>query len=112
MGTTVYIAGEAGTLGFPIDNPLGEPMDITGLTARMVIYLAGDDLEIDGYWDSGEFLIDGVEITHPSVMAFEIEADTIPLDPRLYRAALQINDGTDGWRTLPGGNINLEVRRP
>ena len=46
MATTVYLSGEAGTLGFLIDNPLGEPMDVTGLTARMVIYLAGDDLEI------------------------------------------------------------------
>lgn len=110
METVVYRLGEVGTLGFPIDDPTGEPMPLGGLGLRLVVYLLGADLVIPGYASTGEILFGGVELIHPSIMAFDIEADTIVLPPLVYRAALQVNDGS-GWRTLPGGEIALAVRK-
>lgn len=111
MGTVTYRAGEAGTMGFPIDDPTGQPMPTAGLAARMVVERDGPDLIVTGRWSSGEVLIDGVQMTHPSIMAFDVTAETFPLPPRVYRAALQVDDGVHGWRTLPGGDFHLDIRR-
>ncbi|MDB6177945.1 hypothetical protein PAF17_10575 [Paracoccus sp. Z330] len=109
--TTVYRQGEAGTLGFPVIDPeTGAPWDATGLDARMVIYLDGVDLVLPGYWLTDQQVIDdGVAMPAATVMAFDIASDSILLPPRVYRAALQI-EGRNGWRTLPDGEINIEVR--
>lgn len=114
MATTVYRSGEAGTLGFRVTDPqTGGPWDASGLGARMVIYLPGADLVIAGQWLTGQqILINGAVTEDATVMAFTISTETIPLAPNLYRAALQIEDGASGWRTLPDGDFNLEVRRP
>ena len=106
-----YRAGEAGTMGFPIDDPFGVPMPVAGLSARMVVERDGPDLVVMGRWSSGEILVDGHELDHPSIMAFDVTPETFPLPPRLYRAVLQINDGVHGWRSLPGGDFNLNIRR-
>lgn len=111
MSTVLYRSGEAGTLGFPIDDPTGRPMPTAGLAARMIVYCDGPDLVVPGRWSSGELLIDGRRLDHPSIMAFDIDQATIPLRPRLYKAVLQINDGAQGWQTLPGGDFNLQIRR-
>lgn len=112
MATFNYIMGETGTLGFPIDEFNGEPMPLDGLGLRLVIYLAGADLIIPGRADSGEVNTPAGEIvTHPSIAAFDLTPENMPMGPRLYRCALQLDDGT-GWQTLPGFDHLLNVRMP
>lgn len=109
MATIVYRAGESGTLGFVAGQFDGGPLPTEGLAVRLIVHLAGADLILPGEWRSGEVVsLDGL-ITHPSIAAFGINPDTMPLPPRAYRCSLQIDDGS-GWRSLD--EHVLEVRRP
>ena len=111
MATIDYILGERGTLGFPADDFGGSPMDLAGLALRLVIYRGGDDLILPGYATTGELAtIDGGEIDHPSIIAFDFTPEVM-LTPRAYPCAVQVNDGT-GWRTLPGSDFTLDARKP
>lgn len=111
MATIDYILGERGTLGFPADDFGGSPMDLAGLALRLVIYRGGDDLILPGYATTGELAtIDGGEIDHPSIIAFDF-TPAVMLTPRAYPCAVQVNDGT-GWRTLPGSEFTLDARNP
>ncbi len=111
MATIDYILGERGTLGFPADDFGGSPMDLAGLALRLVIYRGGDDLILPGYATTGELAtIDGGEIDHPSIIAFDF-TPAVMLTPRAYPCAVQVNDGT-GWRTLPGSDFTLDARNP
>lgn len=111
MTTLAYTIGEAGTLGFPADQPDGTPMPLDGLTMRLAIYQAGADIFIPGYASSGPFLFpDGTTRDHPSIIAFDFPAD-LDLDARAYRCAVQILvDAT--WSTLEGHNHIIDARRP
>lgn len=110
MATFPYIMGESGTLGFPIDQFDGKPMPLDGLGLRLVIFLAGADLVIPGRADSGPVTTpSGGIVDHPSIAAFELTPENTPAHPRLYRCALQINDG-NGWKNLPGGEHLINVR--
>lgn len=111
MTTITYNLGEPGTLGLPADDFDGRPMDLAGLALRLVIYRGGDDLILPGYATTGELaVIDGGEINHPSIIAFDF-TPAVMLTPRAHPCAVQINDGT-GWRTLPGSEFVLNVRNP
>ncbi len=105
-----YRLGESGTLGFPIDQPDGTPMPLGGLGLRMRVNADGTLVTLAGYSTSGELLIDGRELTHPSMMAFDIGPADLEIGPGRYPAVLEVNDGS-GWRALPGGDFTLHVRR-
>lgn len=111
MGTVTYRLGESGELGFPVDDPFGVPMPSAGLAARMVVERDGPDLIVMGRWSSGEIAVDRNDLTHPSIMTFDVTPATFPLPPRVHRAVLQVDDGVHGWRTLPGGDFHLDIRR-
>ena len=109
MATFPYIMGESGTIGFPVDQWDGSPMPLNDLGLQLVIYLPGADLVIPGTATSGQVAsISGV-IDHPSIAAFKLSPENTPMRPRVYRCALQINDGT-GFKTLAGGEHLINVR--
>lgn len=110
MAVARYLVGESGVLGWPIDQFDGTPMPLEDLGLRMVVYLTGADLIIPGHIESGEVSTpDGEIVNHPSIMAFDVTPENMPLRPRSYRCALQTDDGT-GWQTLPGEEHYIEVR--
>lgn len=108
MATITHRAGEPGTLGFAVDQFDGSPMPTEGLDVRLVVYLAGADLILPGRWETGEVVLTGRPVTHPSIAAFSVTPESLPIPARVYRCALQIDDGT-GWRTLD--EHVLEVRK-
>ena len=110
MATIPVNLGEAGTLGFPVDQPDGTPMPLDGLSIRLVVYLTGADLILPGYAASGEYRYpDGRVVDHPSIASFDFPAD-LPLNARAYKCAVQIMQGD--WSTLEGHNHILDARRP
>ncbi|MTH76305.1 hypothetical protein [Paracoccus aestuariivivens] len=108
-----YVIGEAGTLGFPIDQPDGAPMPLDGLSLRLVLSRSGVIITIPGYVSSGPFRYeDGSVLDHPSIAAFDFTGELILEDARTYRCAVQIQIGND-WSTLDGhGDHRINARRP
>lgn len=113
METNEYIAGTVVTLTFPIDEPTGGPMDLEDLGIRLRIAVLGPDVVITGYATTGEFLreVGGTPFEHPSVAAFDLNPQNMPQKRQTYPAFVEVDDG-DGWRTLPGGKIFIDVRSP
>ena len=112
MTTLPYNLGEPSTLGFPIDDATGAPMDLLGLQLRLVVSLNGADLLITGYAGAGEVLPPGETemVAHPSIAFFDLTDGNFPLQPRLYPCSVQRNDGT-GWRTFDGHDHFIKAWR-
>ena len=109
MATIPYIIGESGTLGFPVNEYDGSPIDPTGLGCRLTIYQDGPDLHLIGTWESGPVDDGSGPITHPAIASFAATPETMPLHATAYPCGLAIDDGT-GWRNI--GNHIIDVRRP
>lgn len=108
MGTKEYNIGETGTLGFPVSQYDGTPIDTAGLDVRLTVYRPGDDVTLLGTWISDEIDEGSGPITHTAIASFAVTPETFPLNARPYKCALEINDGT-GWRVI--GNHLIDARK-
>lgn len=109
MATIPYVVGESGTLGFPVNQYDGSPIDPAGLGCRLTIYQDGPDLHLIGTWESGPVDDGSGPITHPAIASFDAIPETMPVAARAYRCGLAIDDGT-GWRVI--STHIIDVRRP
>lgn len=112
MSTYPLVTGESATIGFPVNDVTGNPMDLTGLQLRLFVPLDTASLILPAYAGSGEIIPPGGTdfVLHPSIIWVDLKPDNFPLIPRLYRCTPQVNDGS-GWIGLRGHDHFINVRR-
>lgn len=111
MATIDYRIGDAGALGFAATNPDGSNMDLSGLGLRMRIQTPDGYLILPAEGLTGqEIMIDGVVRTDATVVSIPVAATAIVLEPRLYPAVVEANDGS-GWRQMTAEDIFINVER-
>ena len=107
--------GSDASYGWPLDDPAtGSPIEVSGLTFRVRIFLPAGDLVLPAYTASGHPLIDGREVEHPAMMMLDIGAGDMELAGTLvaagrYSMPFEVNDGS-GWQELPVYDQSIVVR--
>ena len=111
MPTIDYRLGDTGVLGFAATNPDGSNMDLAGLGLRMRIATTDGYITLPAIADADEVIMVGGEVRQgAAVVAVPVADDAIMLTPRLYRFAIECNDGT-GWRAMSDDDHFLNVVR-